>query len=122
MAAEATDCSKKVVVQWIDKSSLELKDNGDLAFDSKEYNKAADLYSAALHKCGELPRALLANWSLCCLNIGAHLDALAASAASLRIHQDGKSVLRLARALLYLGEAELCRSVLNGKVPSNKYL
>ena len=67
------------------------------------------------HKCGELPRALLANWSLCCLNIGANLDALAASAASLWIHQDGKSVLRLARALLYLGEAELCRSVLNGK-------
>ena len=122
LAAEATDCSKKVVVQWIDKSSLELKDDGDLAFDSKQYNKASVLYSAALHKCGELPRALLANWSLCCLNIGAHLDALAASAASLRIHQDGKSVLRLARALLYLGEAELCRSVLNGKVPSNKYL
>ena len=81
---------------------------GIIRFNSKEYNKAADLYIAALHKCGKLPWALLANWSLCCLNIGANLDALAASAASLWIHQGGKSVLHFTRALLYLGEAELC--------------
>ena len=34
---------------------------GIIRFNSKEYNKAADLYIAALHKCGKLPRALLAN-------------------------------------------------------------
>ncbi len=52
---------------------------------------------------GKTTRALLANWSLCCIRINANLDALSASFASLRIRHEAKAVTRLAKSLLCVG-------------------
>mmetsp|Transcript_27043 Transcript_27043/g.57962 ORF Transcript_27043/g.57962 Transcript_27043/m.57962 type:complete len:767 (+) Transcript_27043:44-2344(+) len=95
--------------------ALDLKNEGNKLFENREYNAAAVQYTAALHVCGEVPRALLGNWAFCSLHTGANLDAVAASAASLRIRPEAKTVARLARGLLLLGEPNLCCSILRGK-------
>lgn len=94
-------------------TALQLREEGNRAFESCDYRKAAGYYSAAICDKGNIPRALLESWASCCLSTGAYLDVVAASAASLRIRQDGRSLIRLARALVNLGETKLCRSVLN---------
>ena len=94
------------------KDSTELKAAGNAAFKDKQYKRAAAFYTSALLSCGEVSRALLANWSLCCLNSGANLDAVASAAASLRIRNEAKAIVRLSKGLLLLGEPELCQDVL----------
>lgn len=99
-------------ISSVGQTALGLKREGNAAFRSCNYSEAAGCYSAALHISGEMPRALLAGWASSCLATGAHLDALAAAAASLRIDFDGMGVIRVAQALMQLGEIELCRIVL----------
>jgi tetratricopeptide (TPR) repeat protein len=94
---------------------LELKDKGNDCFKQKEYTKAVQYYTTALRYAGEVPRALLGNWALCCLHSRANLDAIAAAAASLRIKPEGKALVRLSRGLLTIGEPTLCCSILRGK-------
>mmetsp|Transcript_11305 Transcript_11305/g.24868 ORF Transcript_11305/g.24868 Transcript_11305/m.24868 type:complete len:772 (-) Transcript_11305:116-2431(-) len=98
------------------KDALDLKAEGNSAFKKKQYSGAAAFYTSALVACGETSRALLSNWALCCLRSGANLDAVAASAASIRINPEAKAVVRLARGLLTLGEPELCHDILQGKL------
>ena len=94
------------------KDASALKDEGNVAFKNKLYDKAAELYTSALMMHGETSRALLSNWALCCIRNSASLDALSASFASLRIRSEAKAVTRLAKSLLCLGETELCQTVL----------
>ncbi|KAL7546287.1 hypothetical protein ACHAWF_009619 [Thalassiosira exigua] len=89
-----------------------LKRAGNAAFQQKKYAKAAEFYTSSLLSFGETERALLANWALCCLQSEANLDAMAASAASMRICPEAKTILRLARAILSLGDPMLCINVL----------
>jgi len=98
------------------RDASELKSKGNEAFKEKRYQEAVALYTSAILSCGETSRALLANYALCCLHSGANLDAVAASAASIRIRAEGKAVVRLARGLLTLGESTLCQSVLEGNL------
>jgi hypothetical protein len=94
------------------KDASALKDAGNAAFKNQQYDKAAEFYTSALVMHGEISRAMLSNWSLCCIRINANLDALSASFASLRIWHEHKAVTRLSKSLLHLGEVELCRTVL----------
>ncbi|KAL7466782.1 hypothetical protein ACHAXS_007064 [Conticribra weissflogii] len=95
--------------------ALRLKEEGNAAFGRKRYAEAIRAYTLALRACGETSRALLGHYSLCCLHYGANLDAVAASAASIRVFEEPKAVCRLARALMILGEPRLCRDVLAEK-------
>lgn len=97
------------------KNASELKSEGNKSFQSKDYCRAVSCYSAALKVCAEETRALLANWSLCCLQTRANLDAVAAAAASLRIRPEAKVLVRLARGMITLGEPEMACDILNGK-------
>ena len=81
------------------------------AFQSKNYASALSFYTASLEICGEESRALLSNWSLCCLHTNSYLDAIATASASVRIRPDGKALVRLCRALLTVGQPELCRNL-----------
>lgn len=65
----------------------------------------------ALLETGATVRALLSNWALCSLEIGALNDVIAAAAASLRIKVEEKAVYRLARALALLGDYEIASLV-----------
>ncbi|KAL3775629.1 hypothetical protein ACHAWO_001896 [Cyclotella atomus] len=47
------------------KDALELKNEGNKAFQTKHFADAVKYYSASLNACGEETRALLSNWSLC---------------------------------------------------------
>jgi hypothetical protein len=96
------------------KDALALKTEGNAAFKMKQYVRAAEFYTSALMSVGESSRALLANWALCCLQNCANLDAVAASAASIRIRPEAKAVIRLAEALMSLGEPMLCKELLQG--------
>ena len=96
------------------KDALALKTDGNAAFKMKQYVRAAEFYTSALMSVGESSRALLANWALCCLRNCANLDAVAASAASIRIRPEAKAVIRLAEALMSLGEPMLCKELLQG--------
>ena len=91
---------------------LELKNAGNAAFQQQKYTEAARLYTSALVSFGETERALLSNWGLCCLFSQVHLDAVAVSAASLRIRPEAKAVIRLAMAIHSLGQPELCANIL----------
>jgi tetratricopeptide (TPR) repeat protein len=91
---------------------LGLKNDGNTAFQQQKYAEAAKLYSSALGLFGETERALLSNWSLCCLYSQAHLDVVAVAAASLRICPEAKAVVRLASAIYSLGQVEMCIKVL----------
>eukprot|EP00956_Cyclotella_meneghiniana_P042069 scaffold248346_cov46-Cyclotella_meneghiniana.AAC.1 len=93
------------------KDASKLKDEGNKAFQSKKYADALSFYTASLEVCGEGSRALLSNWSLCCLHTNSYLDAIATASASIRIQPEGKALVRLCRALLTIGEPELCRSL-----------
>lgn len=93
------------------KDASELKDEGSKESQGKNFTNAANLRSASLNACGEGTRALLSNWSICCLHTKSHLDAVAASSASLGIRPEGKAFVRLTRALLTLGEPGLCRKL-----------
>ena len=98
------------------KDAFDLKSKGNTAFKEKQYKQAASLYTSAILSCGETSRALLANYALCCLHSGANLDAVAASAASIRIRTEAKAIARLARGLLILGEPELCGELLESNL------
>ena len=104
--------TSQIKVGWIGKSALKLKDKGNNAFKSCDYNKSVGYYTAALYVCGDIVRKLLDNWASCCISIGAYLDSLAASYASLQIKEDGKAVILLARSMMHIGETELCQSIL----------
>lgn len=93
------------------KDASKLKDEGNKAFQSKNYASALSFYTASLEICGEESRALLSNWSLCCLHTNSYLDAIATASASVRIRLDGKALVRLCRALLTVGQPELCRNL-----------
>jgi len=94
------------------KDLLGLKNDGNTAFQKQKYAEAAKLYTSALVSFGETERALLSNWALCCLYSGAHLDVVAVAAASLRIRPEAKAVVRLAKAIYSLGQAEMCVKIL----------
>jgi tetratricopeptide (TPR) repeat protein len=94
------------------KDLMQLKNDGNAAFQQRKYAEAAKLYTAALETYGETERALLSNWALCCLSSQAHLDVVAAAAASLRIRPEAKAVIRLATAIFLLGEAETCNKII----------
>lgn len=94
------------------KDLMQLKNDGNAAFQQQKYAEAAKLYTAALETHGETERALLSNWALCCLSSQAHLDVVAAAAASLRIRLEVKAVIRLATAIFLLGEAETCNKII----------
>jgi hypothetical protein len=94
------------------KDLLRLKNDGNTAFQQQKYAEAAKLYTSALVLFGETERALLSNWGFCCLSSQAHLDAIAASAASLRIRPEAKAFVRLAKAIHSLGQPELCVNIL----------
>jgi tetratricopeptide (TPR) repeat protein len=96
------------------KDALALKTEGNAAFKMKQYVRAAEFYTSALMSVGESSRAFLANWALCCLRNCANLDAVAASAASIRIRPEAKAVICLAEALMSLGELMLCKELLQG--------
>lgn len=104
--AQANEASTK------GKDLLRLKNEGNTAFQQQNYAEAAKLYTSALVLFGETERALLSNWGFCCLSSQAHIDAIAASAASLRIRLEAKAFVRLAMAIHSLGQAELCVSIL----------
>jgi tetratricopeptide (TPR) repeat protein len=98
------------------KDALALKTEGNSAFKLKQFARAAELYTSALMTVGETSRALLANWSLCSIRNCANLDAVAASVASIRIRPEAKAVVRLAEALMSLGEPKLCKDLLTGEL------
>mmetsp|Transcript_26317 Transcript_26317/g.54242 ORF Transcript_26317/g.54242 Transcript_26317/m.54242 type:complete len:470 (+) Transcript_26317:772-2181(+) len=97
------------------KDALRLKEEGNAHFGRKCYVEAIRAYTLALRARGETSRALLGNYSLCCLHYGANLDAVAASAASIRVFEEPKAICRLARGLMILGEPQLCCDVLATK-------
>jgi hypothetical protein len=72
------------------KDALELKNEGNKAFQTKHFADAVKYYSASLNACGEETRALLSNWSLCCLHTHSFLDTVAAASASVRIRPEAK--------------------------------
>jgi hypothetical protein len=90
-----------------DTSEYVLKNNGNTAFKKKVYEKAVYFYSMAISLAGKNCRALLSNWSQCCLNIGSINDCLAGAAASLRIGFDEKALYRLCQSLLLLAEPSI---------------
>ena len=94
------------------KDLMALKNDGNTAFKKKNYAEAAKLYTSALTLFGDTERALLSNWALCCLFSQAHLDVVAVAAASLRIRPEAKAVIRLATALLCLGQSKMCVKIL----------
>ena len=94
------------------KNAAALKDAGNIAFKNKQYDRAAEFYTSALMTHGEISRALLANWALCCIRTSANLDAISSALASLRIRLEAKAVTRLANGLMCIGEIELCQLVL----------
>ena len=91
---------------------LGLKNDGNTAFQHQKYAQAVESYTSALVLFGETERALLSNWALCCLHSQAHLDVVAVAAASLRIRPDAKTVVRLASAIHFLGQTDLCINIL----------
>jgi len=112
LLVEKGKTTSEIKVGWIGKSALKLKDKGNNAFKSCDYSKSVGYYTAALCVCGDIVRKLLHNWASCCISIGAYLDSLAASSASLQIKEDGKAVILLARSVMHIGETELCQSIL----------
>jgi len=89
-----------------------LKKNGNNSFMKGEYVEAVRYYSQALLVAGKTCRALLSNWSQCCLNIGSMNDCIAASASSLRISYDEKAFYRLSKALTALSEPSIAQHLL----------
>ena len=85
----------------------EYKAKGNEAFTKKDYDSAIRHYSCALVASGLTVRALLSNWALCALEIGAMMDVIAAASAAIRISVDEKVVYRLTTALAFLGEYNL---------------
>lgn len=93
-------------------SAQELKAKGNDAFKSGDFDKARQFYSLALQSAGGTTRAILSNWSQCAMNLNIWHDAIAAAAASLRIFPQMKSVYRLAKALILIGEPKISVAVL----------
>jgi hypothetical protein len=73
------------------------------------YKEALDFYSKALEVCGETTRAMLSNWALCALEMRNFGDALASTAASLRVGYNDKAIFRLVKVLSLLGDCDLAR-------------
>lgn len=108
LARSSIDIGINLDKENIDTSNATLlKNEGNSAFKSGDFNKAVQLYSIALEIFGKTCRLLLSNWSLCCLNIGGVNDSLAGSAASLRIAFDEKALYRLCKSLTMLAEPSL---------------
>lgn len=89
----------------------ELKFTGNAKFKLEDFEGAINFYSEALSAAGGTVRALLSNWSMCALEVGARADAIAAAAASIRISVDEKAFYRLASVLSYLGHYDLSLQV-----------
>ena len=82
----------------------ELKAKGNAAFVRKEYDSAIHLYTRSLFESGGDARAVLSNWSQASIELECYHEAVAASAASLRIWLDDKAIFRLCKSLAYLNE------------------
>lgn len=90
-----------------------IKADANEQYKLRNFEHAYRLYSRALCKSGGTTRAILSNWSQCALYLNTQHDAIAASAASLRIVPEDKSVYRLAKSLALIGEPSLSVAVLN---------
>ncbi len=90
-----------------------LKQSGNEAFKSQDYERAVALYTSGLLAANKDVRLVLSNWSQASLLYQSYHEALAASAASLRVWADDKAVYRLCIALAYLNEIGLAESILD---------
>lgn len=100
------------ILQSNGSTAEELKVKGNDAFKAGDYDKARQFYSLALQLAGGTTHAILSNWSQCAMNLNTWHDAIAASAASLRIFSQKKSVCRLAKSLILIGEPRVSVAVL----------
>jgi len=90
-----------------------IKADANEQYKLRNFEPAYRLYSRALCKAGGTTRAILSNWSQCSLYLNAQHDAIAASAASLRIVPEDKPVYRLAKSFALIGEPSVSVAVLN---------
>eukprot|EP00984_Skeletonema_dohrnii_P013869 scaffold5804_cov117-Skeletonema_dohrnii-CCMP3373.AAC.6 len=90
-----------------------LKQSGNEAFKCQDYERAVTCYTSALLAASKVVRVVLSNWSMAALQYDSYHEALAASAAALRIWADDKAVYRLCIALAQLNEFELAVSLLD---------
>lgn len=93
-------------------SSAELKQAGNEAFKCQGYERAIACYTSALLVASKVVRVVLSNWSQSALKYDSYHEALAASAAALRIWVDDKAVYRLCASLAQLNELGLAISLL----------
>mmetsp|Transcript_12169 Transcript_12169/g.18677 ORF Transcript_12169/g.18677 Transcript_12169/m.18677 type:complete len:751 (-) Transcript_12169:789-3041(-) len=94
-------------------SSAEMKQAGNEAFKCQDYERAVTCYTSALLVASKIVRVVLSNWSQSALQYDSYHEALAASAAALRIWADGKAVYRLCMSLTQLNELGLALSLLD---------
>lgn len=94
-------------------SASGLKQAGNEAYKCQDYECAITRYTSALNVAGKVVRVVLSNWSQSSLQCDSYHEALAASAAALRIWVDGKAVYRLCVALAQLNELGLAISLLD---------
>jgi tetratricopeptide (TPR) repeat protein len=90
-----------------------LKKAGNEAFKCQDYERAVASYTSALLVANKDVRAVLSNWAQAALQCDSYHEAVAASAAALRIWADDKAVYRLCMALANLNELELAVSILD---------
>jgi len=102
------------VTQGGDGVPEDLKDQGNRAYREGRYDDAEVLYTLALSAspAAGAVAVLLSNLAQCTTNTGALHDAVAVSAASMRLRPTGKAVHRLAKAIALLGECELAETLL----------
>ncbi|KAL7545654.1 hypothetical protein ACHAWF_009005 [Thalassiosira exigua] len=90
-----------------------LKLRGNTAFKCGDFERAIEIYTSALLFSKEDVRAVLSNWSQSSIMNELYHEAVAASAASLRIRADDKAVYRLCTALAQLNETKLSMDILH---------